>query len=74
MILANDRSYLLTDLVTILSQYKASIQSVNSVVNEDKVTATTTMKVSVDDANHLQVIMVNLRKVSSVISVERVIR
>jgi len=73
-ILANDRSYLLTDLVTIISQYKASIQSVNSVVNEDKVTATTTLKVNVDDSNHLQVLMVNLRKVNSVISVERITR
>jgi len=73
-ILANDRSYLLTDLVTIVSQYKATIQSVNSVVNDDKVTATTTLKVNVDDANHLQVLMVNLRKVGSVISVDRVTR
>jgi GTP diphosphokinase / guanosine-3',5'-bis(diphosphate) 3'-diphosphatase len=73
-ILANDRSYLLTDLVTIISQYKATIQSVNSVVNEDKVTATTTLKVNVDDSSHLQVLMVNLRKVNSVISVERITR
>lgn len=73
-ILANDRSYLLTDLVTIISQYKATIQSVNSVVNDDKVTATTTLKVNVDDFNHLQILMVNLRKVNSVISVERITR
>ena len=73
-ILANDRSYLLTDLVTVISQYKATIQSVNSIVNEDKVTATTILKVNVDDANHLQVLMVNLRKVSSVISVDRITR
>jgi GTP pyrophosphokinase len=73
-ILANDRSYLLTDIVTVVSQYKASIQSVNSIVNEDKVTATTTIKVNVDDSNHLQVLIVNLRKVNSVISVERITR
>ena len=73
-ILANDRSYLLTDIVTVVSQYKASIQSVNSVVNEDKVTATTTIKVNVDDFEHLQVLMVNLRKVNSVIRVERITR
>ena len=73
-ILANDRSYLLTDIVTIVSQYKASIQSVNSIVNEDKVTATTTMKVNVNDFDHLQVLMVNLRKVNSVIRVERITR
>lgn len=73
-ILANDRSYLLTDIVTIVSQYKASIQSVNSIVNEDKVTATTIMKVNVNDFDHLQVLMVNLRKVNSVIRVERITR
>jgi len=73
-ILANDRSYLLTDIVTIVSLYKASIQSVNSIVNEDKVTATTIMKVNVNDFDHLQVLMVNLRKVNSVIRVERITR
>lgn len=71
-ILANDRSYLLSDLVTIVSQYKAGLQSVTSNVNEDKVTATTNMVVIVDHADHLQTLIANLRKVNSVLSVERV--
>src|SRR5690554_295084 len=71
-ILANDRSFLLTDLVTVVSQQKAGMNQVSSVVNEDKVTATTTMKVVVENADHLKSLIANLKKVNSVISVERV--
>lgn len=72
-ILANDRSFLLTDIVTVTSQLKASINAVSSNVNDDKVTATTTMRVLVESAEHLRTLMANLRKVNSVISVDRVI-
>lgn len=71
-ILANDRGFLLTDLVTIVSQQKAGMNAVSSVVNEDKVTATTTMKVVVENAEHLRQLIANLKKVTSVISVDRV--
>ncbi len=71
-ILANDRSFLLTDLVTIVSQQKAGLNMVNSSINDDKVTATTIMKVVVDHADHLSSLIANLRKVNSVISVDRV--
>jgi len=70
-IMATDRNYLLTDLVTVVSQCKASLIAVNSSVNDDKVTATTTMHILVDDADHLKTIMANLRKVNSVLSVDR---
>lgn len=71
-ILANDRGFLLTDLVTVVSQQKAGMNAVSSVVNEDKVTATTTMKVVVENAEHLAQLIANLKKVTSVISVNRV--
>ncbi len=71
-ILANDRSFLLTDLVTVVSQNKAGLNAVNSGVNDDKVTATTIMKVVVENSDHLKQLITNLRKVNSVISVERV--
>lgn len=71
-ILANDRGFLLTDLVTVVSQQKAGMNAVSSVVNDDKVTATTTMKVEVENSEHLRQLIANLKKVNSVISVDRV--
>lgn len=71
-ILANDRSFLLTDLVTVVSQNKVGLNAVSSGVNDDKVTATTIMKVVVENSDHLKQLITNLRKVNSVISVERV--
>jgi len=70
-IMSTDRSFLITDLVTVVSQNKAGLVAMNSSVNDDKITATTTLKVVVDDAEHLRILMVNLRKVNSVLSVER---
>jgi GTP diphosphokinase / guanosine-3',5'-bis(diphosphate) 3'-diphosphatase len=71
-IMANDRNFLLTDLVTIVSQCKAGLNAVNSTVNDDKVTATTTIKIVVEDADHLKLVIANLRKVNGVIDVDRV--
>ena len=69
-----DRNFLLTDLVTVVSQYKAGLNAINSEVNDDKVTATTTMKITVDNVDHLRNIITNLRKVDSVTKVERAIQ
>ena len=71
-IMANDRNFLLTDLVTIVSQCKAGLNAVNSTVNDDKVTATTTLKIVVEDFEHLKLVIANLRKVNGVIDVDRV--
>ncbi len=73
-IFSSDRNFLLTDLVTCVSQYKANLLAVNSKVNSDHFTTTTSMTIIVDDLEHLETIMTNLRKVSSVTSVERVIK
>ncbi len=67
-----DRNFLLTDLVTVVSQCKASLQSINSAVNNDTLTCMTKMMVLIDDAEHLKNLMANLRKVNSVISVDRI--
>lgn len=40
-ILAQDRSFLISDIVTIINQCKAGLVAVNSTVNEDKITAST---------------------------------
>ena len=73
-IFSKDRSYLLTDLVTVVAQYKANLTAVNSAVNNEDLTATTSLSFMVSDLEHLEMIMANLRKVNSVISVERAIK
>ena len=73
-IFSKDRSYLLTDLVTVVAQYKANLTAVNSVANTEDLTATTSLSFTVSDLEQLEVIMANLRKVDSVISVERAIK
>jgi GTP pyrophosphokinase len=73
-ITATDRSFLVSDLVTIISQNKAGMNAINSSVLDDKITAITTMTVVVTDAEHLRILMANLRKVDSVINVERLIK
>ncbi len=73
-IYSRDRNFLLTDLVTCISQYKSSILEVNSSVNSEELTVTTRMTLVVDDLEHLNVIMANIRKINSVLDVERVIK
>ena len=70
-ILSTDRSFLLTDLVTTASQLKATLNAVNSEVDEDKSHVHTTMRVLVKDSQHLRNLVANLRKVDSVLRVER---
>ena len=73
-VLAKDRNFLLTDLVTCISQYKANLMAVNSSVNQENLLATTKMTIVVDDVEHLKTIMANLKKVESVLEVDRVIK
>ena len=72
-IYSKDRSFLL-DLVTVIAQYKATMLGVNVNVNQDDLTATATIKLVVSDLEHLHTIMANLKKVESVIEVERIIK
>ena len=73
-IYAKDRNFLLTDLVTCISQYKANLTEVNISANTEELTASATMSLMVEDINHLETIIANLRKVESVINVERAIK
>lgn len=73
-IYSKDRSYLLTDLVTVVAQYKSNLTYVNSVANPEDLSATTFLSLTVNDLEHLETIISNLRKVDSVISVERAIK
>ncbi len=69
-----DRNFLLTDIVTCVSQYKANLMEVNAVINPDRLTVTIKMRLVVNDIEHLKVIMANLHKVNDVIDVERAIK
>lgn len=71
VILSHDRNFLLSDIVTTLSQYKGSILAINSAVHHETLTATIKLTVQVEDVNHLLLLMTNLKKVNSIISVER---
>ena len=71
---SSDRNYLLSDIVTVVSQCKAGLQHVDSTVDEDQISATTKMTVVVENAEHLRTLMANLRKINSVRIVERVIQ
>ena len=70
---ATDRTYLITDLVTVVSQYKAFLNAINSQVKEDKINTVTTMTIVVENTKHLNTVISNLRKVPSVTKVERMI-
>lgn len=69
---STDRTFLLSDIVTIVSQCKAGLIHIDSTVDEDKICATTQMTIIVSDGDHLQNLIANLKKVSSVHEVERV--
>lgn len=71
---SSDRNFLLSDIVTVVSQCKAGLSHVDSKVMPDKLHVVTKMKVVVDGISHLQNLVANLRKITSVHSVERVIK
>ena len=56
-ILSMDRSFLLTDMVTVASQLKVKLNGVNSEINEDKI--------------HVNTFIANLRKIDSILRVDR---
>jgi GTP pyrophosphokinase len=68
---ARDRSFLLTDVVTVVNQCKASLDSINAAVNHDTLTSTLKMVIRVHNIEHLENVIANLRKVESVIVVDR---
>lgn len=66
-----DRNFLLTDVVTLTQQNKITITFVNAQVNDDLIHSTITLKVMVENQSQLRQLMINLRKIDSVVSVER---
>lgn len=74
VIYSDDRNYLLSDIVTMLQQSNAYLKQVDSSVDDNRLTATTKLTVGVKNADHLQVIITNLKKVRSVNEIVRTIQ
>lgn len=72
-IIASDRNLLLSDIITMLGQCKVNILSVNGQVAEDKISALVKLTINVENLEHLNITIANLKKVESVVDVQRVI-
>lgn len=71
VIKAHDRQFLVTDIVTVISQVKAPMNAINAVVDHETLISTIKLQINVRDVDHLNTVMANIRKVESVISVTR---
>jgi len=71
---AMDRPYLISDIVTVLAQYKAQLTGINSEVLPDKVAVSVDLKVRVSDGEQLRLVMANIKKLDSVLDVVRTIK
>lgn len=68
---AHDRSFIFTDIVTIASQNKTPIVKITADRNSETLMCTVKMRIQVRNLNQLNQLLANLKKVESVISVER---
>lgn len=71
LIKAHDRQFLVTDIVTVISQVKAPMNAINAVVDHETLISTIKLQINVRDVDHLNIVMANIRKVESVLSVTR---
>ena len=71
---SSDRNYLLSDIVTTLQQNDVYLKHVDSITDEDNLTVITKLKVGVKNAEHLRVLMSNLKKIRNVNEVIRTIQ
>lgn len=71
--LAHDRNNLIADIVQTISQCKVSLEAINASINHENLTITVKMSVRVKDAEQLENVMANIKKVESVMSVDRTI-
>ena len=70
-VLAHDRNFLVTDIVTTVSQSKAPMVKFNATVNQEMLLSTIKMTIQVHNLEQLRTLIANLKKVDSVITVER---
>ncbi|MDD6467085.1 MAG: bifunctional (p)ppGpp synthetase/guanosine-3',5'-bis(diphosphate) 3'-pyrophosphohydrolase [Erysipelotrichaceae bacterium] len=74
LICANDRSYLISDIVTVLSQHKVKLNGMNSQLLDDRITAYIKLKIEINNKENLRVLMANIKKLNSIVSVERIMQ
>ncbi|MFV0254784.1 MAG: RelA/SpoT family protein [Erysipelotrichaceae bacterium] len=72
VIYGDDRNFLLSDLINTVSQFKAGMIGVDSNLNKEDLSVITHMTLTVNNSEHLRMVMANLKKVTSVRAVERV--
>lgn len=73
-IYASDRNFLITDIVTLVSQLKANLFNLKTTSNKQELTISVKITLVVDDLKHLENLMANLRKINNVLKVERIFR
>jgi GTP pyrophosphokinase len=66
-----DRNFLLTDIVTVVSQCRMQMETINATVNHETLITVIKMTVRVKNKDALENLMANLRKVDSVLLVSR---
>ncbi len=71
VITARDRQFLVTDVLTVISQFKAPIDKLNADVNHELLISTLHLTIRVHDIDHLNTLIANIRKVDSVVEVDR---
>lgn len=69
-----DRNFLVTDLITVVSQHKGVLLNISSILNREKLTVLTKMTIVIESISHLENLIANLKKVNSVIEIERVFK
>lgn len=71
---ATDRNYLISDIITLISQFKISLNGINSEVLPDRINVYIDIKIKVKNLDQLTNVMANLKKINSVVNVTRIIR
>ena len=69
---ATDRNYLISDIVTCLSQAKVTLLAIKSELLPDKVNVDVQLKITVRNLEQLTAIIANLKKINSIYNVNRV--
>jgi len=74
LICATDRNFLVSDIVTVISQCKVNMTAINTQTMEDKITVYIKVSISLPNVESLRVLTANLQKLNSIVSVERIIQ
>jgi len=71
---AEDRNYLISDVVTLAAQYKTALIGINAETMPDKIHCYVVIKIRVKNRSQLDQLVVNLRKIDGIVDVTRIIK